>query len=69
MERKYKKEREAEGEMFADKDAYVTEAYKKRLEEIRLAEEAERMREEADGMRWSPTHCFCEASPPMGLHE
>jgi hypothetical protein len=58
MERKYKKEREAEGEMFADKDAYVTEAYKKRLEEIRLAEEAERMREEADGMRRSPNTLF-----------
>lgn len=30
-ERKIQKEREAEGEEFADKDAYVTSAYKQKL--------------------------------------
>uniref|UniRef100_H2RK32 Nuclear speckle splicing regulatory protein 1 n=1 Tax=Takifugu rubripes TaxID=31033 RepID=H2RK32_TAKRU len=39
-ERKIQKEREAEGEKFADKEAYVTSAYKKKLEEQK--EELER---------------------------
>lgn len=44
-ERKIQKEREAEGEKFADKDAYVTSAYKKKLEEQK--EELEREKREA----------------------
>ncbi|XP_038151741.1 nuclear speckle splicing regulatory protein 1 [Cyprinodon tularosa] len=45
-ERKIQKEREAEGEKFADKDAYVTSAYKKKLEEQK--EEAEREKRQAE---------------------
>ncbi|KAJ3025402.1 UNVERIFIED_CONTAM: hypothetical protein HDU68_007187 [Siphonaria sp. JEL0065] len=41
-DRKVAKERELEGGQFADKDAFVTEAYKKRQEELRLLEEEER---------------------------
>ncbi|GJN91156.1 hypothetical protein Rhopal_004174-T1 [Rhodotorula paludigena] len=41
------REREREGDEFADKDAFVTEAYKKQQEELRVAEEEEKKREEA----------------------
>uniref|UniRef100_A0A8C5DHJ4 Nuclear speckle splicing regulatory protein 1 n=1 Tax=Gouania willdenowi TaxID=441366 RepID=A0A8C5DHJ4_GOUWI len=44
-ERKIQKEREAEGEKFADKEAYVTSAYKQKLEEQK--EEQEREKREA----------------------
>ncbi|ORX33583.1 coiled-coil domain-containing protein 55-domain containing protein [Kockovaella imperatae] len=39
-------EREKEGGQFDDKDKFVTEAYKKQMEEVRKAEEEERIREE-----------------------
>jgi coiled-coil domain-containing protein 55 len=45
QEKKYKKERELEGEEFADKEKFVTNAYKRQQEEIRKAEEEERQRE------------------------
>ncbi|XP_010114490.1 PREDICTED: nuclear speckle splicing regulatory protein 1 [Chlamydotis macqueenii] len=45
MERKIQKEREMEGEEFAHKEAFVTSAYKKKLQE--RAEEEERERREA----------------------
>ncbi|XP_077401982.1 nuclear speckle splicing regulatory protein 1 isoform X2 [Vanacampus margaritifer] len=41
-ERKIQKEREAEGNQFADKDAYVTSAYKRKLQEQKEEEERER---------------------------
>ncbi|XP_061608817.1 nuclear speckle splicing regulatory protein 1 isoform X2 [Phyllopteryx taeniolatus] len=41
-ERKIQKEREAEGEQFADKEAYVTSAYKRKLQEQEEEEERER---------------------------
>ncbi|XP_038565187.1 nuclear speckle splicing regulatory protein 1 [Micropterus salmoides] len=44
-ERKIQKEREAEGEKFADKEAYVTSAYKQKLQEQK--EEQERENREA----------------------
>ncbi|XP_058019957.1 nuclear speckle splicing regulatory protein 1 [Ahaetulla prasina] len=44
-EKKIQKEREAEGEAFQDKEAFVTSAYKKKLQE--RAEEEERERKEA----------------------
>ncbi|XP_028400519.1 nuclear speckle splicing regulatory protein 1-like [Dendronephthya gigantea] len=49
IERQVQKEREAEGDEFADKDAFVTSAYRQRMQE--LAEEEERLRkqEERDG--------------------
>ncbi|XP_069767137.1 nuclear speckle splicing regulatory protein 1 isoform X1 [Narcine bancroftii] len=46
MERKIQKEREAEGEKYVDKDAFVTSAYKKKLQE--RAEEKEQERREAE---------------------
>ncbi|XP_041456819.1 nuclear speckle splicing regulatory protein 1-like [Lytechinus variegatus] len=45
-ERKIQKEREKEGEMYGDKEAFVTSAYKKKMQE--LAEEEERERKEAE---------------------
>ncbi|KAM4620607.1 nuclear speckle splicing regulatory protein 1 [Polymixia lowei] len=45
-ERKIQKEREAEGEQFADKEAYVTSAYKQKLQERK--EELEREKREAE---------------------
>lgn len=45
QEKKYKKEREQEGEEFADKEKFVTSSYKRQQEELRKAEEEERLRE------------------------
>lgn len=45
QEKKFKKEREEEGEEFAGKEKFVTNAYKRQQEEIRKAEEEERLRE------------------------
>jgi hypothetical protein len=39
------REREAEGDEFADKEAFVTQAYKDQMAEVRRAEEEERQRE------------------------
>lgn len=39
------REREAEGDEFADKDKFVTQAYKDQMAEVRKAEEEERARE------------------------
>ncbi|KAI9693542.1 MAG: hypothetical protein M1820_009157 [Bogoriella megaspora] len=45
-ERILQKEREAEGDEFADKEKFVTEAYKQQQEELKKAEEEETLREE-----------------------
>ncbi|CAK1539963.1 unnamed protein product [Leptosia nina] len=45
IERQIQKEREQEGEEFADKEVFVTSAYKKKLEELRLEEEKEKYEE------------------------
>lgn len=42
IERQVQKERDEEGEQFKDKESFVTGSYKKKLEEIRLAEEEEK---------------------------
>jgi coiled-coil domain-containing protein 55 len=39
------REREAEGDEFADKDAFVTQAYKDQMAEVRRAEEEEKQRD------------------------
>jgi coiled-coil domain-containing protein 55 len=39
------REREAEGDEFVDKEAFVTQAYKDQMAEVRRAEEEERKRE------------------------
>ncbi|BFG02804.1 nuclear speckle splicing regulatory protein 1 [Drosophila madeirensis] len=41
VERQVQKDREAEGEMYKDKDTYVTAAYRKRLESMRELQEKE----------------------------
>merc|ERR1711874_407176 len=49
MERKVQKEREEEGDMFADKESFVTASYMKKMEELKKAEmeeKIEQMREE-----------------------
>ncbi|XP_045777085.1 nuclear speckle splicing regulatory protein 1 [Maniola jurtina] len=45
VERQVQKEREKEGNEFADKEVFVTSAYKKKLEEIRQEEEKEKREE------------------------
>ncbi|KAF2801320.1 uncharacterized protein BDZ99DRAFT_469754 [Mytilinidion resinicola] len=42
------REREAEGDEFADKEKFVTEAYKAQQEEVRKAEEEEKARQELE---------------------
>lgn len=50
-EKKIAREREAEGEEFAGKEKFVTEAYKKQQEENRRIEEEEKRREEAEAKK------------------
>lgn len=45
LERMIQKERELEGEQFKDKETFVTSAYRKKLEELRKAEEREKHEE------------------------
>ncbi|XP_046960000.1 nuclear speckle splicing regulatory protein 1 [Vanessa cardui] len=45
IERQIQKEREKEGDEFADKEVFVTSAYKKKLEELRQEEEKEKYEE------------------------
>ncbi|OBT68166.1 hypothetical protein VE03_02321 [Pseudogymnoascus sp. 23342-1-I1] len=47
-ERKLAREREVEGEEYADKEKFVTEAYKKQQAANRIAEEEEKVREERE---------------------
>jgi len=42
------REREMEGDEFKDKEAFVTQAYKDQMEEVRKAEEEEKQREEEE---------------------
>lgn len=50
-EKKIAREREAEGDEFAGKEKFVTEAYKKQQEENRRLEEEERQREEEEAKK------------------
>ncbi|KAI1103775.1 hypothetical protein F4804DRAFT_309167 [Jackrogersella minutella] len=50
-EKKIAREREDEGEEYADKEKFVTEAYKKQQEENRQIEEEERKREEEEAKK------------------
>lgn len=45
VERQVQKERETEGDMYADKEIFVTATYRAKLEEMRKAEEEERREE------------------------
>lgn len=56
------RERELEGDEFKDKEAFVTEAYKKQMEELRQAEEEERKREGTSLLVCPPirqAHAYC----------
>jgi coiled-coil domain-containing protein 55 len=48
-EREVQKEREAEGDEFKDKEAFVTGAYRQKMEELEKAKDAERHQDEIDG--------------------
>lgn len=48
-ERKVQQEREAEGNKYADKEAFVTSAYKKKMEELQQQEERDRMEAAMEG--------------------
>ena len=50
-EKKLAREREAEGDEFADKEKFVTSAYKKQQEENRRIEEEERIKEEQEAKK------------------
>ncbi|KAK3505080.1 coiled-coil domain-containing protein 55-domain containing protein [Neurospora crassa] len=50
-EKRLKREREAEGDAFADKEKFVTEAYKRQQEENRRLEEEEKKREEEEAKK------------------
>ncbi|KAL2753357.1 hypothetical protein ACRALDRAFT_2043792 [Sodiomyces alcalophilus JCM 7366] len=50
-EKKIAREREAEGEEYAEKEKFVTEAYKKQQEENRRIEEEEKRREEEEARK------------------
>ncbi|KAF7304900.1 DUF2040 domain-containing protein [Mycena kentingensis (nom. inval.)] len=54
-EKLMQREREAEGDEFADKESFVTEAYKKQQAEVRAAEEEEKKREEILKKQRGPT--------------
>jgi len=45
-EKMMQREREAEGDLYKDKESFVTQAYKDQMEEVRIAEEEEKKREE-----------------------
>ncbi|KAI0928517.1 hypothetical protein AcV5_006064 [Taiwanofungus camphoratus] len=47
-EKMIQREREAEGDEFKDKEAYVTQAYKDQIAELRKAEQEEKLREELE---------------------
>ena len=44
------KEREAEKGLFDDKEAFVTDAYRRKMEQIRQDEERERKQEQLEGI-------------------
>ena len=50
-EKKFVRDREAEGDEFADKEKFITTAYKKQQEENRRLEEEERIREEQEAKK------------------
>ncbi|CAK7268798.1 hypothetical protein SEPCBS119000_003246 [Sporothrix epigloea] len=54
-DKKTQRERDAEGDEFADKETFVTDAYKQQQEENKRLEEAERKREEAEAAKAAET--------------
>ncbi|PFH54326.1 hypothetical protein AMATHDRAFT_94504, partial [Amanita thiersii Skay4041] len=54
-EKMMQREREAEGDQFKDKEAFVTQAYKDQMAEVRRAEEEEKRREELQKKQGGPS--------------
>ena len=52
IERQVQKEREQEGDMYADKESFVTAAYKEKLKERQEQEEAEKRKEMLEGKNY-----------------
>lgn len=50
------REREAEGDLYKDKESFVTQAYKDQMEQVRKAEEEEKKRE---GLYVVAIYLFC----------
>jgi len=50
IEKNVQKDREAEKGLFDDKEAFVTDAYRRKMEQIREEEERARRQEELEGM-------------------
>ena len=50
IEKTVQKERESEKGLFDDKEAFVTDAYRRKMEQIRQEEERERKQEELEGI-------------------
>jgi len=50
IEKTVQKEREAEKGLYDDKEAFVTDAYRQKMEQIRQEEERERKQEELEGI-------------------
>ena len=48
-DRKVQSEREKEGDLFKDKESFVTEAYRKRMEERQILDEEERRQTQIEG--------------------
>lgn len=60
------REREAEGEEFADKESFVTASYLKKMEELKKAEEDAKLQEMKEGKEYKRQ--FWSASSSNGLH-
>jgi len=52
IEKTVQKEREVEKGLFDDKEAFVTDSYRRKMEEIRQEEERERKQEELEGISY-----------------
>lgn len=60
VERQVQKEREEEGNQFADKESFVTSSYRQKLEEFKKQEEEEQRMERLEG-KYPKSYLFsCE---------
>lgn len=53
IERTVQREREAEKGLYDDKDAFVTESFRKKMREMKEEEERERKKRELEGIAYS----------------
>jgi len=68
IEKTVQKEREAEKGQFDDKEAFVTDAYRRKMEEIRQEEERERKQEELEGISDFLPVDYCVFCSTVVLH-